>query len=1241
MVLGGKRLSNPVLLLVAILFYFTQQLIPVHAAELSKAEEVYLKEKGTIFFVSQTHYPPFEFLGSDGDHTGMSIDLVRWIATEFGFKVHFTDTSFKQAQNQVLAEKADILTSLFYSKKRDEVFDFTQVLFEVPASIFVLSNRSDIKEMADLQGKVVAIQAGDSAEDFLGEKQIPCTFSYTSNFAEATDLVIKGKADAIIGDEQIVLYHIFSNGLTEQIKKVGVPLYIGKNCMGAKDPNPMLVSIMNKGVDSAQEKGVFDRIYKKWIGVQYFSKPSWIKQHLSYVFIAVGGILLAAVLGLVWNIKLRQMVIARTTELSNSEKTLRAILTTSPLGIALIRGRIMGWHNPAMNHMSGYTPDELEGRDIAILYQNHPLEDLAHQKLKDGFQTPSHAAVETQWVRKDGTVFDCQFRYTPLKLDDDTSMTIVIAEDISNRKRGEKILQEEREDLVMTLESNPHGIVIIDTGNKHLYVNSNFTNITGYTLEEIPTKQDWFQKAYPDAAYREKIIKTWKRDTIKQGTIEGREFTIKCKNGQSKHIEFKSTVLKDKTISVLTDVTQRRQAEEALKRSEQRLSVHLQNTPVGAISWDLEFNVVEWNPAAERIFGYKREDVIGKHLAELIVPEDVKGLVDGVFQDLFAGKGGVRSINENLTRAGRRILCDWFNTTLKDPNGKVVGGASLVNDITDRKRSEDINKTLFAISNAVNITFDLNDLYKQIHRLLAEIIDVTNFYIAIVNEKKRTFYFPYHVDTFDQKFPVITDFNPNESITGLVISQRKPRLLRKEELKTLAGKNGVWGLAPMIWMGVPMIIKNEVIGVIAVQSYTDPHLYSEQDLKVLSSISEQVAISIDRKRAEDDLRDNEKRYRHLFNNAPAGMYEIDFVKRRFVEVNSVLCKYTGYLEQEFLSIDPLELLTEKSKGQFEKAYEATLRGEKISTDVEYEIISKDGQTLLVILNSEFIYENKKLTGARVVVHDITERKKIENMIIQSEKMMSVGGLAAGMAHEINNPLAGMMQNSQVIHNRLTKEIPANEKIAQELGTSMDVIKKYMEKREVLSQLESINIAGTRAAKIIRNMLSFVRKRDSAKAHCKLDELLGSTIELAQNDYDLKKNYDFRQIEIIREYAPDFPPVPCEASKIQQVLFNLLKNASESMASQPGTKKPELTIRLIKHDKIARIEIEDNGPGMDEEIRKRIFEPFFTTKSVDKGTGLGLSVSYFIIVEDHGGTIEVESTPGKGTKFIIDLPFDLA
>jgi len=235
----------------------------------------------------------------------------------------------------------------------------------------------------------------------------------------------------------------------------------------------------------------------------------------------------------------------------------------------------------------------------------------------------------------------------------------------------------------------------------------------------------------------------------------------------------------------------------------------------------------------------------------------------------------------------------------------------------------------------------------------------------------------------------------------------------------------------------------------------------------------------------------------------------------------------------------------------------------------------------------------------IIIDDITDTVRMEAMMIQTEKMMSVGGLAAGMAHEINNPLAGMIQNAQVIQNRIIQKLPANQKAAEELGISLDTIGAYMEKRQIPHLLAAVRKSGERASHIVRNMLS------------------------------------------------PMPGVECEGNNIQQVFFNILKNGAEAMGqaltcshagSEAPGKSPEFILRIRDHKEMAWIEIQDNGPGMDKETQKRVFEPFFTTKKVGMGTGLGLSVSYFIVAENHNGEMSAESAPGFGTTFVIKLPY---
>lgn len=280
-----------------------------------------------------------------------------------------------------------------------------------------------------------------------------------------------------------------------------------------------------------------------------------------------------------------------------------------------------------------------------------------------------------------------------------------------------------------------------------------------------------------------------------------------------------------------------------------------------------------------------------------------------------------------------------------------------------------------------------------------------------------------------------------------------------------------------------------------------------------------------------------------------------------------------------------------------------------------------------------------IEGAVIRIDDVTERVRIEEMMVQSEKMLSVGGLAAGMAHEINNPLAGMTQTASVLVNRLTGELSANDLAAKEAGTSMAVIQSYMQSRGIPLMLDRIQSSGARVAEIVLNMLNFARKGGTAFSSHDLNTLLDRTVELANSDYDLKRKYDFRKISIVNEYAEKLPAIPCDASMIQQVLLNILRNGAEAMWERKDQNEPRFILRTSHEtdDRMIRLEIEDNGPGMDENTCKRIFDPFFTTKPVGMGTGLGLSVSYFIVTENHGGKLDVESQPGHGTKFILHLP----
>jgi PAS domain S-box-containing protein len=297
-------------------------------------------------------------------------------------------------------------------------------------------------------------------------------------------------------------------------------------------------------------------------------------------------------------------------------------------------------------------------------------------------------------------------------------------------------------------------------------------------------------------------------------------------------------------------------------------------------------------------------------------------------------------------------------------------------------------------------------------------------------------------------------------------------------------------------------------------------------------------------------------------------------------------------------------------------------------------------------------------GAVLRIDDVTERLHIEEMMLQSAKMASVGRLAAGVAHEINNPLGGMMQSAQMLQMIFDVRQPRIHERLRNWGVDPEKLDRYLQERGVPDYLEGIRSSGSRAAKIVSDLLSFSRKSPSHSALYDLNALVEQTLDLMTTDYDLGKKHDFRDVEVVCELAPALPSVLCDGPQIQQVVLNSVRNAvqgmaakKEKMASVPGCDeyRPRLALRtsFVKseygpederpYERAVRLEIEDNGPGISEEAQARMFEPFFTTREEGAGTGLGLWLSWSIVVERHKGRIWAEPGSEGGACFVIELP----
>jgi PAS domain S-box-containing protein len=286
--------------------------------------------------------------------------------------------------------------------------------------------------------------------------------------------------------------------------------------------------------------------------------------------------------------------------------------------------------------------------------------------------------------------------------------------------------------------------------------------------------------------------------------------------------------------------------------------------------------------------------------------------------------------------------------------------------------------------------------------------------------------------------------------------------------------------------------------------------------------------------------------------------------------------------------------------------------------------------------SPMITEEKP--GWVVRIDEITKKMQMEDMIVQSEKMMSLGGLAAGMAHEINNPLGAILQSIQNIKRRLDPVHERNQAIANKHDLDINKLVAYIEEQRVNRFLNGIQQSGQRAAHIVSDMLSFARPSKAVTEPIILYDALMSSIRLAASNYDHKRSFDFHNIEVLCTEPSKQTKVMAQKNQIEQVFLNLITNAAQAFAlSSNMARAPKIRLLIEEVDESIRIQVEDNGPGMPESVRKRVFEPFFTTKPEGVGTGLGLSVSFFIISEQMQGSLEVDSIEGEGTVFTIVLP----
>jgi PAS domain S-box-containing protein len=438
-------------------------------------------------------------------------------------------------------------------------------------------------------------------------------------------------------------------------------------------------------------------------------------------------------------------------------------------------------------------------------------------------------------------------------------------------------------------------------------------------------------------------------------------------------------------VHIISDITERMQVEKSLRESEHKLATHLQNTPIGVLSWDLDFKVIGWNPAAENIFGFSKTEAIGRHATELILPEEMRELVDGIFRDLISEKGGTRSTNENITKNGKRIICDWYNTTLKDSVGNVIGVASLVHDITDRvktfealKKQKEFNEKIVQTSSAIIVGLDKNHKIKIFNKG-AEKITGFKAEEVIDNDWFEIFFEP---DIYD-------------------------------EMNTAWAS--AWGAKFNSYIN-PIQAKNGDEKIILWQS-TGVYDSADESKHILISIGDDITERI---RAEELLKESEEKYRSMMEAMEDAAY-ICSSDYTIEYMNPAMIKRTGYDATGEPCHKAIHGLDEKCPWCI---FEKVNTGESIN----YEIVSPKDDKNFHISNSRIVHTDGSISKLSVF-RDLTEFKKMEKQFRQAQRMEAIGTLAGGIAHDFNNILFPILGYADM----LLMEIPEDSQLRDSLN----------------------------------------------------------------------------------------------------------------------------------------------------------------------------------------------------------------
>ncbi len=615
--------------------------------------------------------------------------------------------------------------------------------------------------------------------------------------------------------------------------------------------------------------------------------------------------------------------------------------------------------------------------------------------------------------------------------------------------------------------------------------------------------------------------------------------------------------------------------------------------------YDRDYRILRANKAAFERSGLGPERMIGKKCYETLHDFSSPCPACYVTETLRTGKPASGELESEYLKG----IFRYYTYPVYDESGKVVAVVDMAREITEEKRMWIEKEVINNVYKILASSLDVREVFRAVHSELKKVLDSERMTVVIFDEDGEGFRFfaldkDYEIKELMEGVTYPLKGTPSEKAaqTGL------PVIISNTE------ESDYWTSQKLLKEGIysilvfPLDYKEKIFGTFNFGCKATSH-FSERHLNILQQIVPGLAISIQNSLLLEEMKQSEERYRTVVEGVLDGIAVVgrDF---KFKYVNNRLSEILGYTKEELEGMDFRNVLTEESRQFVADRYVKWVRKEEDSPHFEFNFLRKDGEIRNIEMSNKEMRDSEGTLNFISIMRDITEKKRMEEQLLQVEKLRSLGEMASGVAHDFNNALAAILGNTQLLLYSVQEE----------------------EVREALKTIEKV---ARDSAQTVKRLQEFTRKRVRQELfQLDVNSIVKDAIEITKPKWRDDTQGKGIHIEVLSSLG-EVPSVAGDASELREVITNLIFNAVEAMP-QGG----KIEFQTFRRGGEVHIRISDTGIGMTEEVRKKIFEPFFTTKPFSN-TGLGLSMSYGII-RRFNGEIKVESKVGSGTAFTIVL-----